>query len=166
MIRTILFLTSLALSISINAQNSAGDTLVVFGVVMDMVKEIPVSSVQVQAADLNDPKHVVKPLIGDSGRYELHITEERAYLITYSAPQFISKSIQVEVAGPTAEQWKGGYGMNVDILLVPVNSGHDPALYREPFGISRFNSDSARYEWDLDHTKTRVENIRKATGQP
>lgn len=101
----------------------------------------------------------------DSGRYELNITEERNYLITFSAPDFISKSVQVEVAGPTAEQWKGGYGMNVDITLVPESSGHDPALYAEPFGITRFNTVSASYDWDLEHTKARMEQIKQATGQ-
>ncbi len=163
MTRTILLYTALALSQSINAQNSARDTLVVFGTVQDMVKKTPIASMHVQAVDLNDRSHILHAASGDSGRYELNIIEERIYLITYSAPQFISKSIQIEVPGPTAEQWIGGYGMNVDINLVPVSSGHDPTLYKEPFGITRFNADSARYEWDLEYTKARAEAIRKAT---
>jgi hypothetical protein len=128
---------------------------------MNMEDRSPLPAFQVHAVDVNDSTHLVKAVTGTQGRYELDITEERTYRITYTATGHLSKCIQVAVAGPSPEQWMGGYGMNVDIVLPKADSAEDPEWYREPWGIASFNVDSARYEWDLEYTRAFREKMAR-----
>ncbi len=129
------------------------DTLVVvFGVVKNIGTGDTLTQYTVVATDAADPAHMVQGTVSN-GRYELNLMEVRTYRITYSAAGHIPKVVEVQMAGPSEEDWNGGYGMHVDVLLLDQSGDVDGALFNEPFGISRFNSASGNFEWDQEHTR-------------
>ena len=142
-------------------QNLEGDTLVVFGFVKDLSQRGALTSYRVLATDVADATHVLEGEQLPEGRYALFITEERIYQVEYSSPDHLTKRVRIEVPGPSAEQWKGGFGMQVDINLPSMKDGHDPATYVEPMGIARFNTKDKNYQWDEEYTRKRMEVIKK-----
>lgn len=147
----------------LHAQNNvAHDTLVVFGKVKDLLTSVVIPVFEARAVAVDDREHVLVAVMLGDGKYEFFITEERTYRITYSAPGYISKSVEIAVAGPTAAEWRGGFGMNVDITLPPEHAGYSPSLFKEPMGKCSYRADSLRYEWDLEYTRARMEQVRKA----
>ena len=88
------------------------------------------------------------------GRYEVALTEQKTYLVRYSAPGKVAKSVQLELQGSSAEDWTYGFGMNIDITLLDSLPDVDYSVLSEPFGITRFNAATGYYEWDVEYTRS------------
>lgn len=125
----------------------------VYGTVKDYLNGEPLASFTMHAFDVDDPAHVLNAQVGAKGKYELAITEERTYRIVYAAEGYIRKQVQVAVKGPTAEEWVGGFGMQVDISLLPERPGYAEALGEAVFGKARYDAAAGVYAWDIAYTE-------------
>lgn len=135
-------------------QLTAQDTLMyVYGTVKEFNTKKPIPQALVLMFDVDDPEHRVTVLTNSQGRYDLNITEERKYRISFGVVGHYNKSIVIDTTGPTKEQWVGGYGMNVDINLMPEVEGLDMSFGNEPFGYARFNPTTENFEWDVEYTQ-------------
>jgi hypothetical protein len=133
---------------------AGNDTLVtVFGIVKGHTDGQALTRASVSATDVSDPAHVVRAKTYGDGRYELNLMEVRTYRITYDAPGHVSKIVEVDMAGPSDDGWKTGYGMNVDISLLEHQEGMDLSLFAEPFGRAAYVEGSDVFEWDTDHSR-------------
>lgn len=132
---------------------SAQDTLiVVFGTVKDLTSNEPVNEARVEAMDMKWGRRFLATM-HPNGRYELPLFQEADLLIEFSAPGHVPKRVRVDMNGPTAEDWLGGYGMNVDVRLFREVEGLDLSMGGEPFGICRYDSVADLFEWDLPYTE-------------
>ena len=149
--RTIFFGLVMAASFSSVGTALGQDTLVVvFGTVMEVSSREAVSDIEVNAIDLKWGRRVIGR-VGGGGRYELHFLDEAEYMVEFSAPGFASKRLRLNLHGPTAEDWVGGFGMEIDITLFRELPGLDLSLFEQPMGICNYSKDSARFEWDTVH---------------
>lgn len=124
----------------------------VFGTVKDMRTREKLLTIQAEALDLKWGRYAAAS-VNDSGRYEMSLGRNGEWLVTINAPGHVSKRVKIMLGGIPEEEWAGGFGMNIDMTLLPKKAGVDYSLFEEPFGIARYNADSARLEWDLDHTE-------------
>lgn len=146
----------LILGIAIPAPRLAAQQpgVVVYGTVRDMATRdsIPYPNVHIQEAGTDLPP---MPIVTNArGRYELVLTEQKTYLIRYGASGKVNKAVQLELQGPSAEDWAYGFGMNIDITLLDSLPGLDYSVLSVPFGIARFNSSTGYYEWDIEYTRS------------
>jgi hypothetical protein len=140
------------------------DTLcVVFGAVKDFGTGDFIAAPQVEVHLFNDTSAV--PMArSEMGRYVLYLLREGDYTITYTAPGYAPKQVRVLLSGPTPEQWRAGYGLQVDVSLFRQLSGLD-LDFGGPVGLCRYVAAEDRFEWDPDHTralKPRAEAMAKA----
>lgn len=143
------------------ATAQAPDTLiVVYGTVTDYVKRQPLPHVTVRAQDPNNAKHAIEVRTNAEGRYELVITEERSYRVVASAKGHYPKAVMVHATGPTAQEWVGGFGMHIDLVLLPQVKGMDLSFGGEPFGVARFDKAAGNFVWDVDHTRALKDRIQ------
>lgn len=162
--RSFLFALFCGLGASAFAQADA----VVFGVMKDMTTRERLSGFTVEATDRKWGRHVVASTL-DSGKYHMDLGRNGEWLVTYSAPGYVSKRVLFLLSGPTDEDWVGGFGMNVDITMIKPLPGVDHSVLEEPFGICRYNPESGNFEWDLAYTermRERQSALLKAHGRP
>lgn len=139
---------------------SAQDTLiVVFGTVKDLTSNEPLTDFHVEAMDLKWGRRVLAT-VSPEGRYELDLMQEGDFMIEYGAPGHVPKRVRVDMHGPTAGEWLGGYGMNVDVRLFREVDGLDLSLGGEPFGICRYDSVADIFSWDLAYTEGMRERMK------
>lgn len=132
----------------------AQDTLmVVYGTVRNYATREPVAAALVATFDIQDPDQPMLKYTSDAGRYEVDLIEEKSYRIVFFAEGYYPKSLEIALKGPSPEEWIGGYGMDVQILLLPVVEGMDFGADGEPIGKARFIPDSGYFEWDLAYTE-------------
>ncbi|MFZ1694493.1 MAG: hypothetical protein WAT74_14955 [Flavobacteriales bacterium] len=141
------FLFTLSLSAAV-AQTDA----VVYGVVKDLTTREFVNDIMVEASDRKWGRYV-EAYVGDSGKYEMNLSRNGEWLVTFSATGYVSKRILLVLAGPTEEDWVGGFGMNVDMTMLKPKRGVDYSLLEEPFGICSYNPETGNFEWDLAYTE-------------
>lgn len=157
-----------ALLCGLGATSFAQADAVVFGVLKDLGTRERLTGFTVEASDRKWGRHVVANAL-DSGRYEMGLGRNGEWLVTYSAPGYVSKRVLFQLNGPTDADWVGGFGMNVDITMLKRKDGVDYAVLDEPFGICRYNSETGNFEWDLGYTEKMRERqaaLLKAHGQP
>jgi hypothetical protein len=138
--------------------------MTLFGTVKDHTTGEPIENISVHAFDVNDPTHELQATTRGDGKYEVLFTEERTYQVVFTAPGRVPKQIELALAGPTEDQWEGGFGMNIDINLFRELPDLDLTLGGEPFGRSRFEPGSGTFEWDAVHagkTKERMAKVVK-----
>lgn len=139
----------------------ATDTLmVVFGVVKDLTSGLPLSEITVTATEQKSGLQV-PAVLRDNGRYELNIMHEGDYVVEFGSTGHVPKRVQLELRGPTAEQWKGGYGMNVDVNLFRKVEGLDLTMGGKPFGICRYDKATDGFNWDIGYTEAQRGRIEK-----
>ena len=126
--------------------------VLVFGVMRELRTSVRIDEMAVEALDLKWGRWKVAAT-NDSGKYELDLGRNGEWLVTYSAPGFVSKRIKLMLTGPTPEEWVGGYGMNVDMTMIEPKEGVDYSVLDEPFGICRYNSETGNFEWDMEYTQ-------------
>ncbi len=136
----------------------AQDTLIyVYGTVKEFNTRKPIPQALVLAFDVNDPRHRKTVLTDSLGRYQLDITEERSYRFAFGMTNYYPKSVVIEAIGPTKEQWVGGYGLNIDINLLPEVEGFDMSFGNEPYGYARFDPTTENFAWDVEYTQAMIE---------
>lgn len=139
----------------------AADTLAtVFGVVKDMTTKLPLTEITVTATEQKSGQQV-PVVVRDNGRYEINIVQEGDYMVEYGAPGHVPKRVQLELRGPTAEQWKGGFGMNTDITLFREVEGLDLTMDGKPFGICRFDKAAGLFNWDMGYNEAQRDRIER-----
>ncbi len=151
-LRPVLVLAAL-LSMAELAAQSPG--LVVYGTVRDLTTRDSIPFPTVLVAELGSQEPPLPIVSNARGRYEIDLTEQKTYLISYSAPGKVIKTVQLELLGPSAEEWGYGFGMHIDITLLDSLPGLDYSILSEPFGIARFNTSTDNYEWDVEYTRSR-----------
>ena len=143
------------------ATAQAPDTLiVVYGTVTDYVKRQPLPHVTVRAQDPNNAKDVIEVRTNAEGRYELVITEERSYRVVALAKGHYPKAVLIHATGPTAEEWVGGFGMHIDLVLLPQVKGMDLSFGGEPFGVANYDREAGNFVWDAAYTSSLRDRIR------
>ncbi len=149
----------IVLLITVPAISFAQDTLVVvFGTVKDLTNGMPLTEFTVTATEQKTVTQVPSR-VQDNGRYEIDIVQEGDYMVEFNAPGHVPKRVQLELRGPSPEQWKGGYGMNVDITLFREVEGLDLTLASKPFGICRYDKVNDIFTWDLAYTEAQRDRI-------
>lgn len=126
--------------------------VVVFGTIRDFStrNSLPFPTVQI-----TEPMSatVVQITTTGLGTYEVELTEEKVYLITYSGLRKVTKSVQIDTRGPNTKEWDGGFGMNIDISLLDSLPGVDFSALEAPFGQARWNKGSSSFQWDLAYMR-------------
>ena len=139
----------------------ATDTLmVVFGVVKDLTSGLPLPEITVTATEQKSGLQVPAVLRGN-GRFELNIMQEGDYVVEFGSTGHVPKRVQLELRGPSAEQWVGGYGMNVDVNLFREVEGLDLTMGGKPFGICRYDKATDGFNWDIGYTEAQRGRIEK-----
>jgi hypothetical protein len=149
--RTAFFLAALVSVVTLMAQTPG---MVVFGTVRDLNTRdsIPFPTILVEEVGSKEPPI---PIVSTArGRYEVTMTAQKTYLIRYGAPGKVTKCVQLELQGPSEEDWAYGFGVNIDIMLFDSLPGLDYSVLSEPFGITRFNGTTGSYEWDVEYTRS------------
>lgn len=130
---------------SVHAQDS---TLYVYGKVGNYLNGMPAWPFAVVAVDVKDTSYRSQARANAQGRYELVLHAGRLYVLAYHAEGLLPKHVLVDTRGPSAAQWKDGFGLQVDMVLVPAVPGVDVSVLNEPVGRCAFNLNSGNFEWD------------------
>lgn len=138
-------------TLSLGAAVAQSDALV-YGVVKDLATHEFVNDIMVEASDRKWGRYV-EAFVGDSGKYEMGLSRNGEWLVTFSATGYVSKRILLVLTGPTEEDWVGGFGMNVNMTMLKPKRGVDYSLLEEPFGICSYNAETGTFEWDLAYTE-------------
>lgn len=129
------------------------DNLTVFGSVRDYSTQATLSSGYIAVNDADEVDSTLSVNTDETGRYELVLSPDRSYSIVYAAPGKLSKTFKIETVGPTSEQWKEGFRMNMDVALMDTIPGLDVAVLAEPLGIARWHKGRASFLWDTRYMK-------------
>ncbi len=145
------------------ASLQAQDTLMyVYGTVRHYVTGEPLAGVLVTTFDKNDVSDVQVSSTNRLGRYEIRLMNEQVYSIVFASAEYYLKSVEIALPGPTAEEWAGGFGMNIEISLLPIVEGFDIFGDGQPFGKARYVPESGTIEWDIEYTEAYMERIADA----
>lgn len=129
----------------LHAQDS---TLYVYGKVREYITAGSAWPFAVVAVDVRDTTHRVQARANASGRYELVLHAGRLYVVAYHGRRMLTKMVLMDTRGPEAAQWRDGFGMQVDMMLLPPVEGVDASVLKEPVGRCAFNRSTGRFEWD------------------
>jgi hypothetical protein len=134
--------------LSASAQDS---TLYIYGKVGNYLNGMPAWPFAVVAVDVKDTTYRSQARANAQGRYELVLHAGRLYVLAYHAEGLLPKHALVDTRGPSAAQWKDGFGLQVDMVLVPAVPGVDASVLNEPVGRCAFNLNSGNFEWDRNY---------------
>ncbi|MBL8000925.1 MAG: hypothetical protein JNL05_03080 [Flavobacteriales bacterium] len=123
-------------------------TLYVYGKVGNYMNGMPAWPFAVVAVDVKDTTYRSQARANAKGRYELVLHAGRLYVLAFHAEGLLPKHVLVDTRGPSAAQWKDGFGLQVDMALVPAVPGVDASVLNEPVGRCAFNLNSGNFEWD------------------
>ena len=87
-----------------------------------------------------------------NGRYFLDVPLRSDYIIEFSAPDMVTKRVQIDGAAVPPSELNDGFTFDLDMSLFAYVEGFDESLLDTPIGIATFNERSARIEFDLSHT--------------
>jgi hypothetical protein len=149
-LRPLLMLLALTTLAQLVAQDGG---MAIYGTVRDMDTRDSIPFPQVLVEEVGSEVPPITAATNARGRYEITLNEQKVYLIRYSAPGKVAKSVQVDLRGPSAEDWAGGYGMHVDITLLDELPGVDLSVLAQPFGKAHYAPASGNFEWDLEYTR-------------
>jgi len=150
-IRCSLFLWTILAVFRLAAQDPG---MIVYGAVRDMVTRdsIPNANVTLHVADNDLPLITIQT--NARGRYQIGLTEMKAYTILYSAPGKVGKKVLIDLRGPSKETWEVGFGMHIDVTLLDSLPDVDFSVLSEPFGKAHYNTANENYEWDMEYTSS------------
>ena len=87
-----------------------------------------------------------------NGKYFLDVPLRSDYMIEFSAPDMVTKRVQIDGAAVPLSELSDGFTFDLDMSLFAYVEGFDESLLDTPIGIATFNERSARIEFDLSHT--------------
>ena len=87
-----------------------------------------------------------------NGKYFLDVPLRSDYMIEFSAPDMVTKRVQIDGAAVPPSELNDGFTFDLDMSLFAYVEGFDESLLDTPIGIATFNERSARIEFDLSHT--------------
>ena len=87
-----------------------------------------------------------------NGKYFLDVPLRNDYMIEFSAPDMVTKRVQIDGAAVPPSELNDGFTFDLDMSLFAYVEGFDMSLLDTPIGIATFNERSARIEFDLSHT--------------
>ena len=87
-----------------------------------------------------------------NGKYFLDVPLRSDYIIEFSAPDMVTKRVQIDGAAVPSSELNDGFTFDLDMSLFAYVEGFDESLLDTPIGIATFNERSARIEFDLSHT--------------
>ena len=87
-----------------------------------------------------------------NGKYFLDVPLRSDYMIEFSAPDMVTKRVQIDGAAVPPSELNDGFTFDLDMSLFAYVDGFDESLLDAPIGIATFNERSARIEFDLSHT--------------
>ena len=87
-----------------------------------------------------------------NGKYFLDVPLRSDYIIEFSAPDMVTKRVQIDGAAVPPSELNDGFTFDLDMSLFAYVEGFDESLLDTPIGIATFNERSARIEFDLSHT--------------
>jgi hypothetical protein len=139
-------------------------TLYIFGKVGSYMTGGPAWPFAVVAVDVKDTTHRQQARTNAQGKYELVLHAGRLYAVAYLAESLLPKHVLMDTRGPTAAQWKDGFAMQVDMVLVPEVAGVDVSVLKEPVGRCAFNLRSGAFEWDRAYAEAMMPRLAKMNG--
>jgi hypothetical protein len=139
----------LSLPQSVSAQQA---DVVVFGMIKQVDSGTALNGHAVDAIDQKWGRRV-RAITGESGKYEIELVRDADWVLEYVARGHQPKRVRMELRGPTADEWLGGFGMNIDMTLYKDEPGVDLTLGGAPIGVCRYDADSGNFVWDLEYTK-------------
>lgn len=126
--------------------------MIIYGILKEWDTGKRMKEYTVKATDINDPTHVVNGTVSKSGKYEIRLNEMRDYLITWSSPGYVDRSVLISTAGPSEKEQRQGFGMHIEAVLLKFKDGVDYSSLNAPFGKAAYDPIKKRYEWDLGYT--------------
>ena len=87
-----------------------------------------------------------------NGKYFLDVPLRSDYMIEFSAPDMVTKRVQIDGAAVPPSELNDGFTFDLDMSLFAYVEGFDESLLDTPIGIATFNERNARIEFDLSHT--------------
>ncbi len=88
-----------------------------------------------------------------NGRYDLVLPYDRLLLIEFEAAGHITKSVEINTKGIAEKQRRGGFGIQVDAVLLEELEGVDHAVLKLPFGKSVYDPRKKVFTWDMEYTR-------------
>ncbi|MBK7946344.1 MAG: hypothetical protein IPJ85_14025 [Flavobacteriales bacterium] len=158
--RHVAFALLTGLGMACAAQDQQVD-LFVFGTMKDAETG---KLLDVHAADAIDQKwgRRVQATAGAKGKYELQLVRDAVWMLEFGAPGYATKRLRLDLHGPSAADWIGGFGMNIDITLHREAEDHDLSFGGKPFGICRYDSAAGNFVWDMEHTEAMKRELNAA----
>mgnify|MGYP000848253160 FL=1 len=154
-----IFLMTLVLFGAVKSTLAQQPKLYVYGTVREYLSgdSIPFPSIQYQ--EVQGGSAPMPVVTNARGRFELELTEEKIFWIIFSAQGYVSKLVEIDMHGPTLQQWEkdDGFGWRIEMTLFHDIPGVDFSILKEPLAKIRFNPLTEQFEWDLAYT----ESIRK-----
>ncbi|MBK9515206.1 MAG: hypothetical protein IPO05_16630 [Flavobacteriales bacterium] len=149
-LRVAFFLAALVSVATLMAQTPG---MVVFGTVRELNTRdsIPFPTVLVEEVGSEgtahaDRDHRARPVRG-------YDDCTKTYWIRSGAPGKVMKSVQLELKGPSDEDWANG-SARTSTSRCPTACLVDHDLFSQPFGIARFKATLGNYEWDAEYTRS------------
>ncbi len=160
MLRAALLLLLLVPALA-RAQDS---TLYLYGKVRDFITGGPAWPFAVVAVDAHDTTYAVRARTNAQGRYELLLHAGRQYVVVYHADRQLPKYVLIDARGPSATQWKDGFAMQVDMMLVPPVEGVDASVLKEPVGRCAFDRATGGFGWDKAYAEAMKPRLARLNG--
>lgn len=91
----------------------------------------------------------------DSGYYEIGLALGREYHVRYEVHGSFPKTLVIDLRNVDVppEELEGGWGMNINMTLLPRIEGVPDSLISLPFGRASWNAGDGNFQFDLDHTQ-------------
>ena len=96
-----------------------------------------------------------------NGKYFFDVPLRSDYMIEFSAPEMVTKRVQIDGAAVPPSALNDGFTFDLDMSLFGYVEGFDESLLDTPIGIATFNERSARIEFDLSHTNDMRRKVAK-----
>lgn len=123
----------------------------IYGTTVKIENGEPLSGCAVKAVDVNDTTHIVFGTVRTNGKYELLLVPDRVYLVLWSSPERITKSILIDLHGPATNEWEGGFGLNIDLGLLEMLPEVDYSSLMVPYSQIAYNRKARNWVLDLDY---------------
>jgi len=144
------FLHSVA-ALSVHAQHN--DVYVV-GTVNGLDLKPVKSATTVVARDTNDVSTEIMATVKKKAGYDLLLPLGKVYRLDFDAVGYVQKHVIIDLASPVVPPRHDGFGMKIEVALIPKVDDVDYSACLKPIGLARYFPVHDEIFWDVPYTES------------
>ncbi len=102
----------------------------------------------------------------EKGEFKIDLAPDGDYLLVFSSKKMVSKRLQFNTYNVPEQAAEGGdWLFRFDVGLFEKEKGVDYSILDEPLAKIYFSEESYDFEYDMEYTKARMEELKKFRNQ-